>query len=70
MPTSASFSTEGGKMQNVMNSMLLISATLGSLALGVLLAYVVCTVGFAALKMHSRSLAGAPPAEPQIARVS
>ena len=57
-------------MQNVMNSMLLISATLGSLALGVLLAYVVCTVGFSALKLHARSLTGTPQAKPQIARVS
>jgi hypothetical protein len=57
-------------MQNLLNSILLISATLGSLALGVLLAYVVCTVGFSALKMHARSLSGTTPAEPQIARVS
>jgi hypothetical protein len=57
-------------MQNLLNSILLISATLGSLALGVLLAYVVCTAAFAALKMHARSLAGATPVKPQIARVS
>ena len=57
-------------MQNLLNSILLISATLGSLALGVLLAYVVCTVGFSALKLHARSLTGTPQAKPQIARVS
>jgi hypothetical protein len=57
-------------MQNLLNTILLISATLGSLALGVLLAYVVCTVAFAALKMHARSLSGVTPVKPQIARVS
>jgi hypothetical protein len=57
-------------MQDFMNTVLLICATMGSLALGVLLAYVVCTATFSALKMHARSLMGTPQPKTQVARVS
>lgn len=57
-------------MQDFMNTILLICATMGSLALGVLLAYVVCTATFSALKMHARSLMDTPQPKTQVARVS
>ncbi|HVJ09868.1 MAG TPA: hypothetical protein VM554_15930 [Acidisarcina sp.] len=56
-------------MQDIVNTFLLICAAMGSLALGVLLAYATCKVGFHVLRMHARSYA-APRAKAEIARVS
>lgn len=57
-------------MQNLLNTVLLICAAMGSLALGVLLAYLSCNAAFRLLRVQARSYAAAPQAKPQIARVS
>jgi hypothetical protein len=62
--------TQKARMQNLLNSFLLICAAMGSLALGVLLAYWTCKVAFATLKMHARSFAASPRIKAETARVS
>ena len=57
-------------MQDILNTFLLICAAMGSLALGVLLAYVTCKAAFAALRAHARSFAAEPPVKTEAARVS
>ncbi|HTY85286.1 MAG TPA: hypothetical protein VMB19_13775 [Silvibacterium sp.] len=58
-------------MQDAINLLMLICASLAALAFGVLLAYAVCRAAFAAIRIHARSVAAAssaePDAEPQIA---
>ncbi len=44
-------------MQDVINTLMLVCASLASLALGVLLAYGFCRVTFVALRIHARSVA-------------
>lgn len=62
--------TQKASMQNLLNSFLLVCAAMGSLALGVMLAYWTCKVAFATLKMHARSFASSPRIKAQTARVS
>ena len=58
-------------MQDFVGSMMLVCAAIASLALGVILAFWVCRVGFAALRLHAESLTTEPVAvKPQVARVS
>jgi len=57
-------------MQDALNLMMLICAAVAALAFGVLAAYMVCRVAFAALRMHARSFAAqTSQPEPEIARV-
>jgi hypothetical protein len=44
-------------MQDLINSLMLVCASLASMALGVLLAYGICRIAFAALRLHARSIA-------------
>jgi hypothetical protein len=60
-------------MQDFVNTILLICAALASLALGVMLAYGICQMTFAALRIHARSVKASLPqtkAQPQAARLS
>jgi len=59
-------------MQDAMNLLMLICASLAALAFGVLLAYGVCRTAFAIIRLHVRSVAAhavqpEPKSEPQIA---
>ena len=56
-------------MQDFVGSIMLICASLAALALGVLLAYAVCRLGFAALRLHAGSVTH-DAAKPQVARAS
>ncbi len=57
------------RMQDALNLVMLVCAAVAALAFGVLAAYVICRVAFAALKMHARSYAvPAPQPKPEIAR--
>lgn len=56
-------------MQNAVNMLMLVCATLASLAFGVLAAYGVCRAAFAAFQMHAVQVA-ADRAKPSIAPVS
>jgi hypothetical protein len=58
-------------MQDAINFLMLVSASLAAMAFGVLLAYGVCRAAFAAIRMHARSIAAQaaqpePQTEPQI----
>lgn len=44
-------------MQEVLNTLMLVSAALGSLVFGVLVAYGMTRVAFAAFRLHTRSVA-------------
>jgi hypothetical protein len=56
-------------MQDALNLVMLICAAVAALAFGVLAAYGICRVAFAALKMHARSYAvEAPHPKPEVAR--
>lgn len=44
-------------MQDAMNTLMLVCASLASMAFGVLVAYWLCRAGFAMLRMHARSVA-------------
>jgi len=59
-------------MQDAINFLMLICASLAALAFGVMLAYWVCRAAFAAIRMHARSVAAQaaqpePAPEPQTA---
>ncbi|QNI35225.1 hypothetical protein H7849_09490 [Alloacidobacterium dinghuense] len=55
-------------MQDAINLVMLICAAVAALAFGVLAAYGICRVAFAALKMHARSYAlKAPQTKPEVA---
>ncbi|WP_158748878.1 hypothetical protein [Acidobacterium sp. S8] len=57
-------------MQDALNLLMLVCAAVAALAFGVLSAYGICRVAFAALKMHARSYAvRALQPKPGIARV-
>jgi hypothetical protein len=56
-------------MQDLVNTLMLICAAIGALGLGVVLAYLACKVGFAALRMHARpSPSPLEAAKAQVAR--
>lgn len=56
-------------MQDALNLVMLICAAVAALAFGVLAAYWICRLGFAALKMHARSYAvQAPQPKPEVVR--
>lgn len=57
-------------MQDGMNLLMLICASVASLALGVLAAYGICRVTFAALRIHTRSVTVMPHEKPQVARLT
>ena len=59
-------------MQDAINFLMLVCASLAALAFGVLLAYWVCRAAFALIRVHARSVAAQaarpePSPEPQIA---
>lgn len=59
-------------MQDAINSLMLVCASLASLALGVLLAYGICRVAFTIFRIHAQSVAAqraaaAGSSEPQAA---
>jgi hypothetical protein len=51
-------------MQDAINFLMLVCASLAALAFGVLLAYGVCRAAFAAIRVHARSVA-AQAAQPE-----
>lgn len=62
-------------MQDAMNMLMLICASLAALAFGVLVAYGMCRAAFAVLRIHARSIASANSGmqhrnEPQVARLT
>jgi membrane protein DedA with SNARE-associated domain len=62
-------------MQDAINTLMLICASTAALAFGVLAAYWLCRAGFAALRLHARSVVlGAADmqrqSEPQAARLT
>lgn len=62
-------------MQDLINTLMLICASVAAMAFGVLGAYGICRAGFAVLRMHARSVAAGaanvqPLREPQAARLS
>lgn len=52
-------------MQDAINTLMLVCAILASMAFGVLMAYWICRAGFAALRLHARSVAETRAALPQ-----
>ena len=56
-------------MQNAVNTLMLVCATMASLAFGVLAAYWVCRVAFAGLRVHAGQVA-AERAKAQISPIS
>lgn len=44
-------------MQDALNTLMLVCASLASMAFGVLVAYWICRAGFAVLRIHARSVA-------------
>jgi hypothetical protein len=68
---------EGRKksMQDALNTLMLICASLASMAFGVMVAYWICRAGFALLRIHARSVAMGSSSvrvqrEPHIARLT
>jgi hypothetical protein len=58
-------------MQDAINTLMLICASLASMAFGVLAAYWICRAGFAVLRIHARSVAGVQTQrKPQVARLT
>jgi hypothetical protein len=61
-------------MQDAINTLMLVCASLAAMAFGVLAAYGICRIAFAILRAHVRSVAlsaGMPAkSEPQTARLS
>lgn len=61
-------------MQDAINTLMLVCASLAALAFGVLAAYGICRSAFAIFRIHARSVAAAAPvklqAEPQIPHAS
>jgi len=45
-------------MQDAMNLLMLVCASVAAMAFGVLAAYGICRAAFAALRIHARSVAG------------
>lgn len=44
-------------MQDALNTLMLVCASLASMAFGVLVAYWICRAGFAVLRIHARAVA-------------
>jgi len=63
---------EGKKksMQDAINLLMLVCASLAAMAFGVLAAYGICRVAFAVLRVHAHSVAAEPHTKPQIARLT
>lgn len=62
-------------MQDAINTLMLICASLAAMAFGVLTAYCICRAAFAILRVHARSIAMRaagvqPQTEPQVARLT
>lgn len=58
-------------MQDFLNTVALICASVAALALGVILAYFCCQVGFAVLRSRARAASPAlPEAKPEVASIS
>lgn len=57
-------------MQDAINTVMLICASLAAMAFGVLSAYLVCRAGFAVLGTHARSVAPSIQSKPQVARLT
>jgi len=57
-------------MQDAINLLMLVCASLASLAFGVLAAYGVCRGAFAIFRIHARSVALHPQGKPQVARLT
>jgi membrane protein DedA with SNARE-associated domain len=62
-------------MQDAMNMLMLICASVAAMAFGVLAAYGICRAAFAALRLHAHSVAAANSGvrrsnKPQIARLT
>jgi hypothetical protein len=63
------------QMQNAINTLMLVCASLAAMAFGVLAAYCTCRAGFAILRVHARSVTSGAEAvraqrEPQVARLT
>jgi len=52
-------------MQDAINLLMLVCASLAALAFGVLLAYGVCRIAFAAVRLHARSIAAQNSSQPE-----
>jgi hypothetical protein len=61
---------KGKSMQDVINMLMLVCASLAAMAFGVLAAYGICRAAFALLRVHARSVAMEPQAKPQVARLT
>lgn len=62
-------------MQDVINTVMLICASLAAMAFGVLAAYFICRAAFAVLRVHARSVGMAAAGmqsqtKPQVARLT
>jgi hypothetical protein len=57
-------------MQDAMNLLMLVCASLAAMAFGVMAAYGLCRVVFSILRIHARSVAMQPQTKPQIARLT
>jgi hypothetical protein len=53
-------------MQDAINTLMLICASLASLAFGVLAAYVICRMAFALFRIHARSVVAADVAQVEL----
>ena len=54
-------------MQDAINFLMLVCASLAALAFGVLAAYWVCRAAFAAIRLHARSVAATRAPQPEAA---
>jgi len=57
-------------MHDAINLLMLVCASLASLALGVLGAYGILRIAFAIFRIHARSISTQPQSKPQIARLT
>ena len=57
-------------MQDAVNLLMLVCASLAAMAFGVLGAYALCRIAFSILRIHARSAAMQPQTKPQIARLT
>ncbi len=55
-------------MPDLVNTLMLICASIAALGTGLVLAYLTCKIGFAALKMQTRT-PSLQPAKAQVARI-
>lgn len=57
-------------MQDAMNLLMLVCASVAAMAFGVLAAYGLCRMAFSILRIHARSVAAQPQTKPQVARLT